>query len=297
MINLQELLNNENNKKNYRYLLLDMLGTTSELSPLYINALRDNLSLNDIAIIKRPELLHDVESCPHLVCLGRPNHDINDSLLEASIWQIEEDHLVTKQYVCAWIVTELEINELANCLLQIGESLGTFCNMKFNPFYEPFRLQLLQDMFIRDPQWIGQFFPVNLTYYYVSTNQKYRQIIGKEVNTIPYIHQEIITTQQEIAILFRLYVTWYEINTKQEYDIKDDALFNIAKYYIISKSMGLINNEDKFVFVLLSMKYGDLSKSKTIQDAIEHSVAGQLANKLSEIDLDHSLLDELTITE
>lgn len=295
MINLRERLNSSEHRTAYRYLLLDMLGITSELSNIYVEALKDKLSGSDIAPVKRPELLHDISSCPHLVCIGKPNQDINQSLLSASEWQVNDDHLVTKQYVCGWIISELPIDELAESLQSIGERLGILCSSRFIPFYEPFRMQLLQRSDEMTSNWVAKLFPTNFVYYYFDINREIKEIKTENDNnsTQIFLGQSVSFFQQESTSLFRLYVMWYDINKNQDRYIAIDALSKIMDYYLTANLLGLQHSQDKTIFVLFSMQYGDLMQSRTLKEIIEdvaQFAAGELSERFQSVDEKFPLL-------
>jgi hypothetical protein len=197
MIKLQQQLNSEENKKYYRYLLIDMLGVTSELSELYAQRLKQTLPKEAIQVVKRPELLHDLSSCPHLICIGQPNQTVKQNLLNAALWQIREDFLTTKAYICGWLVSDQSIDQLSETLVEIGTRLGRLTGSKFIPFYESFRLQLLQDSHATDPNWIGSLFPANSKYYYIDLQQQLRMITNQENKpfTQLFLDQKIVFSQ------------------------------------------------------------------------------------------------------
>ncbi|WP_392563372.1 hypothetical protein RHO13_08065 [Orbus wheelerorum] len=298
VLELSALLNSDEHRRSYRYLLLDMLGVSSELSDIYPEALRDTLSSEEFSPIKRPELQHDLASCPHLICLAKPNHDVNHSLLFASQWQASDDFLVTKQYVCGWIVSEQPIEELAQSLLSIGQKLGALLSMRFFPFYEPFRIQLLQDSHLSYSNWIEDFLPQNTHYYYMDITQSIRQVnsVNRYHSPKYFLDYTIGFFQRESTSLFRLYVSWYDLNQKQGREVKLDALSIMMKYYLDANVIGLSNAEDRTLFVLFSMQYGNLTQNPILKDIIDDvalNAQGTLAKRLRQVE---SELSQLTNT-
>lgn len=295
VMTLEQQLNSEENKKYYRYLLIDMLGVTSELSELYAQRLRQTLPKEEIQVVKRPELLHDLSSCPHLICLGQPNLAINEDLLTASLWQIREDFLMTKPYICGWIVSDQSIDQLSEILKEIGTRLGRLTSSKFIPFYESFRMQLLQDSHATNPNWIGSLFPANTKYYYIDLQQKLRMITNQQNKpfTQLYLDHKIVFIQQESKRLFRLYVIWYELKEQQGQPIKTNELIELINYFYQAHLLGLTDIEDNTIFVFFSLKYGDLLRSQKIREIIEEVIfedPGSLSTRLLAIDAQFPVL-------
>jgi hypothetical protein len=295
VIKLQQQLNSEENKKYYRYLLIDMLGITSELSELYAQRLKQTLPKEAIQVVKRPELLHDLSSCPHLICIGQPNQTVNQNLLNAALWQIREDFLTTKAYICGWLVSDQSIDELSEILVEIGTRLGRLTASTFIPFYEPFRLQLLQDSHATDPNWIGSLFPANSKYYYIDLQQQLRMITNQENKpfTQLFLDQKIVFFQQESKRLFRLYVLWYELKERQGQPIKTNELIDLINYYYNAHLLGLTDIEDRTIFVFFSLKYGDLLQNQKIREIIEEVVfedPGSLSARFLAIDAQFPVL-------
>ncbi|WP_392563380.1 hypothetical protein RHO13_08105 [Orbus wheelerorum] len=289
VINLKEQLNSDDNKKYYRYLLLDMLGVTSELSNIYSQALKDSSPTSDIAIIKRPELLHDLSSCPHLICIGKPNQDINEELLSSSIWQVEDDFLTTKQYVCGWIVSEKSTDELAKSLCDIGIKLGTLLSMRFIAFYEPFRLQLLQQSHPTAPNWLGSLFPTKTKYYYCDLQQTLQEISAEDnwhFSQLFFDHK-ISFFQKESVKLFKLYTLWHDIKQQQKHTVNANEFTLMMSYYVSACLLGLTHAEDRAIFVFFAMQYGDLLQSQHIKMIVEEvalNFPGELSMRFREID-------------
>ncbi|MCO6557741.1 hypothetical protein [Gilliamella sp. Occ4-3] len=280
---LQQQLNSEDNKKYYRYLLIDMLGVTSELSELYPQQLKQLLPPKNIEVVKRPELLHELTSCPHLVCIGHPNQDVNTDLLFSSMVQVGEDFLTTKPYICGWLVAQQTIDEIAQWLPKIGLILGEMCSMRFVPFYEPFRMQLLQDSQLTDPNWINVFFPTNLTYYYIDIQQKLRVIEPNKDNQLlpSSLPPKIRFFQKESNNLFRLYVNWYDIKEEINQTVGENDLITLIEHYYTASLLGLTDIKDRTIYVFYSMQYGDLQQHEKIS-AIIDDVALQSPGTLSE---------------
>lgn len=294
-MSLDALLNHPDNQLLYRYILIDMLGVTSELSPLYPESLNDKLPYGSLLTIKRPELLHDPASCPHLICIGEPGKPTNQSLLSASIWQVNDDFLVTKQYVCAWLTSELPIEELGISLEKTGKRLGDSLSMPFVPFYEPFKLQLLQDSHPSSFEWINNFLPQNTSYYYIDIEKKIRKLNAPEQIDLSFrfIEPQIRFFQQESRGLFKLYNSWYEINQKQGFDLKPGALKTMIHFYREAHSLGLTHQEDKIIFILFSMQYGDLMAHTQLENiilSVINEAPGTLAARFKEIDTQFSSL-------
>jgi hypothetical protein len=284
VITLQNQLNSEENKKHYRYLLIDMLGTTSELSKLYAQRLKQLLPKKDIAVVKRPSLSHQLFTCPHLVCIGQPDQNVNTELLLSSIIQVNEDFLAAKPYVCGWLVAPQTIDEIAQRIVKIGLMLGELCNMSFAPFYEPFRMQLLQDSHPTTPDWINVFLPDNLTYYYIDIQQKLRTIKpAKNKQLLPSsLPPKITFCQKESVNLFRLYVNWYDIKEEIDDEVSEkDLMALVEHYYTAVNTFSLTDIKDRTVYTYYSMQYGELLKDEEIVTVI-NDVAVHSPGTLSE---------------
>lgn len=300
--NLIAQLNSEPLRKGYRYILLDMLGAVSELNDLYLEALKSELSPMDLQPVKRPELIHDLDSCPHLVCIGKPNQDINAALVTQSFWVAEADHWASKPYVCGWIASELAIDELSEQLVSIGEQLGELLSMRFVPFYEPFRLEIFQACSGKSDG-LASLLKKGLGYFYLDSHQSLSALpfgSSHQADDRDLVGQNLGFFQRHRADLFQLYHMWYEINQQQQKPLAADALKNLLTYYWLAHQLLLTDRQDKNIFVLFSMQYGDLMRSEVlkaiIKTVIQHE-PGQLAARFKLVDDEFQRLKSIESVE
>lgn len=273
----------------YRYILLDMLGRVSELSYLYIKELKESIAPQNIAVIKRPELAHNLSKCPHLICIAEPNEPLNQKLLLDSLNQALHEQLFNKHYVCGWLASELPPDELAEQLMEVGILMGRLFNSPFIPFYEPFRMQIFDDMNTACPEWLMLSLNSLVSYSYIDVTNKLRTLKKSQNESVSenvFISEELKFYQQESKHLFNLYLGWYEINERKHIVLQQYDFIEVLLCYRRSWRLGLTDTTDRFAYVYDTLKYGELEKNEEIYRAIREAIQepGTLVKRLSSID-------------
>lgn len=137
---------NEDQANCYRYLLVDPLKPVKIVEPLALENIKDVFSSDEFKAILRPDLSYEPTICPHLILLAKPGEVLEPELLDLTITRIEKERSHYKHYICAWISSELDIQNLAEKMIDLGLQLGRLLSPKqptFLPFYEHIRLQLI----------------------------------------------------------------------------------------------------------------------------------------------------------
>lgn len=274
----------------YCYLLLDPLGYVSEINPLHIDSIKERVKLNHVSIIARPELAYNLNSCPHLICIKEPNGEVDTELLKASIGVVQREHLFTKNYVCGWIVSDIPPDELANKCLIFGASYAKLFNMPFLAFYEPFRMQLLQDCNSFFPRFIESIIDWCDSYSYVDVSKELR-IVTPTKNIDPLdriISEEGKYYQHQAKNLLSLFRTWNNIRQRIDKTATPESkeqLIKMCEYSYQAASIGITNMKDNDIYVLLSMQHGSLLRNNKIKQMILESKdePGELAQKLRNV--------------
>lgn len=256
----------------YRYLLLDLLGSVGTYSSLSLSSLSESFSAFDIAVINRPELAHSKNNCPHLICIGRPNQNVHADLMQTSLDDSLYEVLYSKRYISGWLVSEHPPEIVAEQILDTGLKLGQHLNRGFVPFYEPFRMQLLQDGNEACPKWLPNVLG-NFEYYaYCDIYKKIREIIPQTVITnhdYIFITDDAKFYEKEAKSLFFLYLTWHDIQLKKGNGIEKNEIMALFQfYYQAAKKWALSNTNDRFIYAIDSLKYGQLTTNPTLKQAI-----------------------------
>lgn len=276
----------------YCYLLIDMLGYVSEISPLHLDNIKENVKSDQIAIIARPELAYDLNACPHLIVIKAPNEKLNNKLVRASVGIVIREHLFTKNYICGWIVSEFPPQVLAQKCLDFGSQCGRLFNLPFLTFYEPFRMQLLQDCNGFFPHWLPSIINWCDSYFYADVSQTIRTIQPiRDFDPMDRVlTEEEKYYQQQAKNLLALYKAWNNIYLKLNKTTVSGnkaQLVKFCQYSYQARTLGINDVKDHDIFVLLSMKYGSLLNNEEIKNAIlaSQDEPGTLAERLKQIDI------------
>lgn len=213
---VQAELNNDVSRQHYRYILLDRLASVSELSLIYNAALQDTIVPERLAVIKRPELAHNLERCPLLVCIAEPNESIDNELLLASMAQIKNDYLTSKQYVCGFLSSPLMPALLAEALLESCLSAGKALSRSYLPFYEPFTLDVLWHSYDAPSFHLGLLLPRDTRYCFVDTDGECRTFTSiayqDEHDFVQgFVNQTLRYHLLSQSALYQLVVAWQEL--------------------------------------------------------------------------------------
>lgn len=289
---LQSQFNEGSSLQHYRYLLIDRLAVVSELSPLYDEALQDNIAPELLAVIKRPELAHSLASCPLLVCIAEPNEQLNKKLFVSALRQINIDYLTSKQYVCGFLASPLPPESLADELLNAGLIAGKALGRRFLPFYEPFTLDVLWHSYEAPKSHLGLLLPDDTHYYFINTNGDccvFHAIDYEDEKDFAqrFVNPKLRFNLLNQAALYHLVVTWQDLCEQQKKPLSEQALSRIMALFYDPHATQLDNDQDRRAYVLFSLQYGQLMTneelSKLIKEVIEDShKQGQLGYLLSQ---------------
>lgn len=286
---VQVELTSEKSQQHYRYILLDRLAIVSELSLIYNEALQDTVAQERLAIIKRPELTHNLDSCPLLVCIAEPNEPIDNELLLASIAQIKNDYLTSKQYVCGFLSSQLMPEQLAEALLESCLSAGKALNRQYFPFYEPFTLDVLWHSYDVPAFQLGRLLPSDTRYCFVDTDGECRTFTATSNQDEHEFIQGFVNQTQRYhllsqAVLYHLVVTWQELCELQNKALPKHALSKVIHFFYDETAVQLSNACDRRAYVLFSLQYGELMQSDELSELIKEVIDNdQKQGKLSEL--------------
>lgn len=284
------LLNSMDNKRYYRYLLLDGLETINELNRLHLDNLTQELGDENIYTIPRPEIKHDLASCPKLVLLATPQKEVDQSLVQIAVERAQKEYLFRKNYICGFFSSDLAPLDMVAGILSLGMSLGNMFQLPFLPFYEPFRMQLLQYGNRMCPEWLPTVLNIFNQYSYFSMQKELKTISAledKKETPELFITYETRFYQKELKKIQALYIAWSEICEKNSnINVDDNDVILLAEYYQDSQRLGLINTQDSFIYVLYRRFYGDLLKNGLIKQAITDAIneQGSLLKRFNLID-------------
>jgi hypothetical protein len=286
---LLSLLDNENNQKYYRYLLLDPLTSVSEFDFVNLNNIKDYYGQEAINTVVRTDIAYNLNVCPQLVTLGKPNHPIEKRLLHFSLIEAQSEVLQSKRYVCSWLVSQYPPDVTAKNLADIGTHLTEFLGGKFVPFYEPFRMQLLHQGNMICPEFMADLLSCLVNYNYLTVNKTIATInnLGykPKLNTL-FISEEAKFYNQYIKVIFDIYLSQANIYTKLDRDITQIDLIKLASAYHSAYACGLKDLSDQKIFTFMTLRYGNLFSNRIIKNAIEQAKhdAGSLVERFKAID-------------
>jgi hypothetical protein len=284
------LLDNEKARKQYRYLLIDNLVSLSYFHILSMESLQENRGKEAIQIVPRPDLIHDQRHCPKLVVIAKPDEPINKKLVHFISNQLKQEGSLQKRYICACLVSENQPDLLSHQLINIGLKLGQLIGVRFVPFYEPFRMFLLQEGNKICPDWLPNLLNCCSTYCFTSFNN-HLQII----QSLPYTPEpfDIFVTEEtknflkQSVNLYHLTVAWQNICENQNKNMEYADILLLAEFYNQAKREGLEDSNDLFTFSLVLMSYKNRLDPKSLKAAIAKAIdePGTLAQHLSQIEL------------
>jgi hypothetical protein len=285
---LLTLLDNENSQQQYRYLLLDTLTSVSEIDLITINNIKEILGEEAVTTVIRPELAHDLASCPKLITLAKPQQSLQKRLLHFSVIEAKAEILQSKRYVCGWLVSTLPPDVIAEQIVNIGRFIAKQCQMSFIPFYEPFRLELLQESNRICPEWLAEALNC-FTYYCYPTVERTVNVIEninyKMDSFNIFLVEEAKFYQKEIKSIYALYIAWHDL-TEYSAQAHHKTLYDIAAIYYQSYQLGLTAINDRHIYTLMSLRYGKLTQNAQLKTAIEtaRSEPGTLSEQFKQLD-------------
>lgn len=287
---LLAILDNEISRKQYRYLLIDNLAAISELDLIYLDNIKNMLGEKSIVTVKRPDLVHDLTLCPKLITIGKPHRIIEDRLVRFSLVQALDELNHDKRYVCSWIVSEYPPVIIAEQFIQIGKILAERCSMKYIPFYEPFRMQLLDDSNQISQEWLPTVLGFCSHYVYISVFSELK-IINKlgenSSDTEIFMAEQTKFNQKESKNIFKLLNAWMTYCEEADKPFSDINMMDITNAYQYAYEQGLVDLKDKMIFALMSLKYGDLMTNSILSEAVQEAQQdpGTLIDHFKQINL------------
>ncbi|MCD1127490.1 hypothetical protein LPW36_16060 [Jinshanibacter sp. LJY008] len=273
----------------YRYLLLDPLVPMGNLSPIHIDTLTEMFGQNRVMPVLRPEIAYDPLSCPQLILISHPSQDVDIDLLRNSLNWARKESTYTKRYVCSWITSKVQLQTLSERLVEIGLLMGRTMGLPFVPYFEPFRMQLLQEGNSICPEWLISALKDIETYSYFSTTSGLKTIRQTDYSLLDmevFITEEAKLYQREARKILHLFLAWHELCEQRGIPLTECRLIDVAEIYKAGRNMGLLNTEDNFVFSLNSLQYGNLLNSPELSAEIVSVLKdeGSLAERFSQLD-------------
>ncbi|MCX8574727.1 MULTISPECIES: hypothetical protein [unclassified Gilliamella] len=289
---LLNLLNNENARKQYRYLLIDNLVSLSYFHILSIQSLKEELGKEAIHIIPRPDLTHDLDHCPKLVVIAKPDEQLNEKFVHFISKELQNDGSLQKRYICCCMVSENEPETLSKQIINIGLKLATLNKTRFVPFYEPFKLFLLQEGNKICFDWLPYLLNCCSTYCYTSFTNRLQIIQSLSSIQDPselFINEEVKFYLKESTKLYHLTIAWQNICGMQNRHIQDSDILSLAECYRTAKIAGLKNTRDLFTLSLLLKEYPKLLEQKEVNEAVNESIEypGTLDELLIQIEINN----------
>jgi hypothetical protein len=294
---LDNFVNLMNDSKKNRYLLVDKLRPLPDYNLISVDNIVEfffdkqadkNAKKERVVPILRPDLIHDIEHCPHLILIADQNESINPELLALSLKEASSELFMDKRYICAWLISDLPLTQLAEELVTIGETLAKEAltiNSRFFPYYEPFRMQLLHESNLIYQQWLPRQLKGIAQYCYLNLSRKIKIIQKPEPNEIlgfSQISDRTVSYQQYAKQIFLCFKTLIE--SKQIKTPDDRQLIMVADKWLDSIRTGLADLEDQFAFVINSLFYNiDLMNQAQTQQAVFNAIEnpGTLKQNLS----------------
>lgn len=284
---LNTVFNQVENLPCYRYLLLDGLASVSEFSSISFSALCAHLPEQSIIPVLRPDLSHDVEHCPHLICLATPGEAFDSHYLYRSMKESLSEFLLPRRYVVGWLISELEPSALSEQIVRIGNEINVQPNSLFTPFYEPFRLSLINNDMLAT-RWLNSLLSGVLHFFYISAEGQLSDTIVEgavQGSDFIYLSESARFYQQEARSLFYLYDSYQTLLADDNETPSPNALNQLCQYYRQAVDVGLDNLADRYIFAFYAMKRGDLLKHPITMKAINQALIepGTLGDVLIEI--------------
>lgn len=170
-----EELNEFENFRRYRYLLIDNRVVLHWASPLSLEKLTYQFGENKafgekkLTTVLRTDLDYDPSVCPTLIQLAEPCILTDDVIIDDISRQAALECFWSQRYICAYLVSDQKPSALAKQLVNIGNSIGRILKEPYYPFFEPFRMQFLDEVGSNQSKaWLKAQFSQIYNYYYPS---------------------------------------------------------------------------------------------------------------------------------
>jgi hypothetical protein len=185
---------------------------------------------------------------------------------------------------------------IAKQLVNIGCFMAKQCEMNFIPFYEPFRLELLQESNRLCPEWLSEALNC-FSYYCYPTLERTINVI-EPINDKTdlfnrFLLEEAKFYQKEIKSIYALYIAWHDVSERLP-QAKHKTLYDIAATYYQAYQLGLTTINDRHIYTLMTLHYGKLTPNPQLKAAIDaaRSEPGTLSEQFKQ--LDKRLFQDLT---
>ncbi|WP_392561769.1 hypothetical protein RHO12_01155 [Orbus sturtevantii] len=245
----------------YRYLLVDNLVALQDESPLSQRSLRNTVGEKNIANVLRSDLSHDPKVCPTLITLAEPAKYLEKAIITDITAQASLECLWPKRYLCAVIITELAPKALAEKLVAIGDKIADSAQLPFYPFFEPFRLELLQQVATLETQnGLSAQLSAIEGYYYPSIHQglltPYPVAINDEVIDTNW-SRALVDSLTHLKLTQTLVIAWANSRTKpasqQGLPLANGIILQCHHLVEQAITLGLTNSNDILFWGLTSL--------------------------------------------
>jgi len=300
-----KILNNYTHYFKYRYLLVDNLVALQDENPLSQSSLLKTFGDKNITKVLRSDLSHEANFCPTLITLAEPAKYFENTILREIIAQAAIECLWPKRYICAVIISDLDPQALADKLIAIGDKIADRLQQPFYPFFEPFRMEFLQQVgSIEDQNGLSaQLAPLDC-YYYPSTHQgnltPYLTNINDDINPLwcqPFIH-----SLTHLRLTRTLVIAWANSRTQRESEkglpLASDIIKQCNDLVEQAITLGLTNSNDILFWGLNSLTFKvDFAKYEEALTIIKN--AKQSPGSLSQgfVDTQASVWNKILISD
>ncbi|RKS84431.1 hypothetical protein DES39_2170 [Orbus hercynius] len=286
---LNEIFNQVQNRSYYRYLLIDGLASVSEFSSISLPALRNHFPEHAIIPIKRSDLSHDLAHCPHLICLAEPEASVDPHYIYRSAKEALSEYQLPRRYIVGWLMSKYPPEEITKLIEQVGGEISARQGGLFTPFYEPFRLSLLNVDNTFSTFWLSAMLSGISHFFYINVEgQLANAIVGESLvdKTFVYLPESALFYQREAKALFYLYDSYQTLQTDDNTPLAKNALALLCQYYQQAVNLGINHLADRYVFAFYAMRYGDLGNYAKAMDAVNRALhnSGTLGDNLMNIE-------------
>lgn len=283
-------LSSEHYQHRYRYLLFDRLGVVSELSSIFDETLLETMPSDRLAVVKRPDLAHELSVCPLIVCIAKPHEPLDEKLLSTAVMQIKKEYLTKNQYVCGFITSVLTPEQLAEEFIKTYYRAGNALNKKFLTFYEPFRLDVIRHSYTQPDQHLGLLLPAETSYSFIDTDCEVYTFESIDYQSdfdfeLRFTNQLLHYNQLNQFELYRIAVILTDLYEEYDKPQPQKLLSQIINYFYDHNGTKLKNPTDRRVYVLFCIIYGQLTQNEKltaiINDVIDNEeMQGELGTLL-----------------
>ncbi|WP_392551730.1 hypothetical protein RHO14_09640 [Orbus wheelerorum] len=256
-------VNNHTHFFQYRYLLVDNLAALADESPLSSPSLVKTFGDKNITKVLRSDLSYDTKVCPTLITLAEPAVYLENEIVTDIISQASLECLWPKRYICAVIISDLAPQALADKIIAIGDNIAGKMQQLFYPFFEPFRMEFLQQVATNPDQ-------NNLSaqlsgiegYYYPSIHHgrltPYSVTVKDEATNTNW-SSALVDSLTHLKLTQTLVIAWANSRTKRESEQGLPLAHNIVRqcHNLVEQAimLGLTNSNDILFWGLNSLSF------------------------------------------